>query len=106
VIDTHFPVDVTVGFPLHGETGALDGMKVTLSQGYPTGPSAQFSVMQGKNLSQVAAALRRGVTPVLRYWTTVAEGAVWHDGAYCHAGSAPEAGPVMLWGFRIVNPTA
>lgn len=93
VIDTNHPFQVSMHFPTDGSS--LHGINVTLTQT----EQVQFWVGQGDDLSEVYAALQRGVTPGFSYWSN-AEGMDWYDADDCQDAQAQsEPSYYYEWGL-------
>jgi len=113
-IDTTWPFDVEISFPVDSE-GVLKAMEVTLSQGGPctvTGRIDEYAFAGRDGLSELSKVLEAGVTPVVSYWSSAKM--KWMDGMGTDAKGpcakdAPEACPesVRFYNFAVaqhINP--
>jgi len=93
VIDTNHPFQVSMHFPTNGSS--LQGINVTLTQV----EQVQFWVGQGDDLSEVYAALQRGISPGFSYWSS-ADGMDWYDADDCQDAQAQsESAYYYEWGL-------
>jgi len=74
-IDTMFPFQVAVSFPVQG--GKLQAMKVTLTQA-GKGCPLTVSIGQYDKMSEMGSAIAAGMTPVISYWKS--RDMLWMDG--------------------------
>jgi hypothetical protein len=98
VIDTNHPFRASMHFPTTGST--LRGINVTLTQ---SSQQVQFWVGQGDDLSEVYAALQRGVAPGFSYWGS-ADGMDWYDADDCQNDQA-ESEPAYYYEWGMTEGT-
>jgi hypothetical protein len=94
-IDTNHPFRVSMHFPTDGSS--LHGINVTLTQTQ----QVQFWVGQGDDLSEVYAALQRGVAPGFSYWSN-ADGMDWYDADDCQDDQA-ESEPAYYYEWGVTE---
>jgi len=78
-IDTMKPFEVLIDFPVH-EDGSLRGLEINLAQHGKNGEGCPLSLKidDYPNMAELDGALAKGMTPVVRYWSSAYM--LWMDG--------------------------